>query len=456
MPPTPPPLPAILAKKPRLLDSSCVNGNALEQERLETSPQRRKDGPQRAFECRNLIRETVGELNLQYGPATLDLSVGDPTKFGGTFSVPKPLREAIVNVIESGKYDGYGPAIGDESCRKALALRYNVDFNRVAITSGCSMAIDISLRSLAGEDDIVLVPVPGFPLYETLLKLNGVSYVRYQLNSDNDWKVDIDSFAHIVPVVDRSRVKAIIVCNPSNPTGSVYEEVHLREILVKSKLLFPNAVVIADQVYEDVIFDNESRFIDMGPLGIDLQVPVVSVSGLAKGFHAPGWRMGWIISYDAPGFDLTRFRKGVQNISNTNMGASTIIQHAVRLVLTSEKAQAEMRTFRSTTDEALRTSTAVFMKGLNEIEGMQVAKPKGAMYIFFKFPGSGNSKDLCIQLLKSEGLLLLPGDACFGSPPGFVRALVAIPVDVAQDAVTRITRFCELSLHASSLSRSND
>jgi tyrosine aminotransferase len=436
----PPPHPATETKRIKLSPAPSPKPDL-----VDSQPQ--KSGPQRALECRNLIRETIAELVSKHGSATLDLSVGDPTKYGGTFSVPVPLRDALCQVVMGGKHDGYTHSIGDESVRRAIGNHYEVDFTKIAVTSGCSMALDLSLRALAGQEDSVLVPVPGFPLYETLLKLNGVNIIRYRLDPDNNWNVDVDSFAQIAgsPEARLRPIKAVIVCNPSNPTGSVYTEAHLRAVLSSCKANFPQAVVIADQVYEDVVFDLDSSFVDMGKLGLELQLPTVSVSGLAKGYHAPGWRMGWIICYDN-NRELENFRKRVQNLSNTVMGASTIIQQALRIVL--NERQAEMREFRTRTDEALRESTRIFTEGLAKIPGVHVSKPKGAMYIFFKLPAADDadqevsSIDTCVSLLQTERLLLLPGDACFGAPKGYIRALIAVPPEIAQDAVNRITKFC--------------
>ena len=140
-----------------------------------------RKGPELALESRNLIRETIYELNLVSPPTSkrVDLSLGDPTKFGGVFSIAEPLKKAMIDTVNSSCADGYAFALGMEKARKAIASRYeSVDFNDVAITSGCSSALDITFRSLVGFGDSVLVPAPGFPLYETLLKLNDGEFIR--------------------------------------------------------------------------------------------------------------------------------------------------------------------------------------------------------------------------------------------------------------------------------------
>jgi len=391
------------------------------------------------MECRNLIRELIAELLIKYPAPTLDLSVGDPTKFGGIFGAPDMLRNAMVEVVTKERVDGYAISIGDESCRRAVAKRYGVEWQKLQITAGCSSSIDLTFRAYVGEDDIVLVPVPGFPLYETLLKLNQVPYARYTLNPHDDWKVDVESMINAVRNEDKHKVKMVLVCNPSNPTGSVYPREHLHEVMTTVKTHFPNAVVLADQVYEDVVFEGE--FVDMGPMGIQMGLPTICVSSLAKGFHAPGWRMGWIISHDANG-ELDTFRKKIQQLSNTTMGAASIIQHAFKKVITEHMD--EVREFRAKASEALQLAVKVFADGLESIEGVEVSRPKGAMFIMFKLPfPEWSSLDACIEMLQTERLLLLPGDACFGAPKGFVRALVAVPPHVAEDAVRRIARFCE-------------
>jgi len=425
-----PPAPASVVKKARLSSSMSAEEDVV----IEM-----KSGPQRALESGNLIRDTVADLIATYGKPSLDLSVGDPTRFGGVYSVPRVFRQALANVVMEGKNDGYALSIGDESVRRAVGEKYGVsDFRKVLITSGCSHAIDLTFRALAGTGDSILVPIPGFPLYETLCKLNGINIIRYKLDPLNDWKVDVNSFAS---VLDKHSVKGVVVCNPSNPTGSVYEEAHLREVIKAIKQHFPQAVLIADQIYEDVVFDQKSRFVDMGPIGMELQVTTVSVSGLAKGYLCPGWRMGWIITFDR-NQELDLFRKRVWNMSNTNMGATTLLQHAFKYIL--DNCKEELKVFREQTNAALRESCDIFVEGLSTIPGVEVSVPKGAMYIFFKLPfAHKSSKEVCVELMKAEGLLLLPGDSCFGSPPGYARAMIAVPPQVAHDALARIKRFCE-------------
>ena len=135
-----------------------------------------------------------------------------------------------------------------------------------------------------------------------------VNIIRYDLDPLNDWKVKLECFTK---VPDKQNVKAVVICNPSNPTGSVYDKEHIENILNYVKLYFPKAVVIADQIYEDVVFDPGYRFIDMGPIGKRMSLPVVTLSGIAKGFHAPGWRLGWIVSFGMS----EEFKKRVHNLS---------------------------------------------------------------------------------------------------------------------------------------------
>lgn len=391
----------------------------------------------------NLIRAMLDELNPNNDKAVLNLSLGDPTAFGGAFAAFPAFTRALIRAAST--HSGYTAATGCPAAKQAIASKYQVDAADVIVTAGCSVALDFTLRCLAAPGDIVLVPVPGFPLYETLLKINRVRVVRYELCAENGWRVDCGAkFDALVPSHEAHLVKAVVVCNPSNPTGSVYDLEHLEDIVSAVKRNFFNAVLVADQIYEDVVF--ASTFHDLGPIGRRLGVPAVTLSGLSKGFHCPGWRMGWVVLFDNAPARLAEFKHRVYNLAGTNMGASTGIQYAAAQCITTNAN--EFAEFRSKSNALLAHSAQTFADGLLKAKGggVDMCVPQGAMYLFFRFRGalrSRSSFDVCKLLMSTQSLLLLPGDACFNSPQGYLRAFIAIPEEAAVEAVRKLLQFAE-------------
>lgn len=391
-------------------------------------------GTHRALASRNKIRETVAEMLVANGCAPeIDLTLGDPTKFGAPFEPPRILKSSLIDAINSNKFNSYGPAVGLDDSRKAIAsTRNGAKFADVLIAGGCSSAIDLVLRSLAGPGDTVLVPCPGFPLYESLLKANGIGFKRYNLDPDNNFMVDLNHLASLAPTTPR--IRAIFINNPANPSGTTFSLEHLHDIMkLIAEKFDPQAVVVADEIYENVVFSPTCKFYPMCDVARTYGVPIITVSGLSKGWCCPGWRVGWSIAHAPPSkpHALDDFLKASRQLAALSMGATTILQAVLPRLLqpTTEVDKAEIAKFRQITNTCLETCAQVFYDAMCKIPGIHPYRPTGAMYLFFrvdlaKFQMT-SSLEFCSRLLKDQGVMLLPGE-CFGLP-GFVRVSIAAP-----------------------------
>ena len=402
---------------------------------------------------RNLIRETIAEMLTQAGraKADVDLTLGDPTKFGAPFEVPRAFEDALVDAVRSRAHNGYVPAMGTEEARAAVAgTRRGASAGDVVVTSGCSAALEMALRALAGPGDVVAVPCPAFPLYETILEVLGVSEVRYALDpAGGDFLVDLASLAGAARAVPApARVKAVVFNNPSNPAGSVWPLEHLARVVDATRELFPDAVLLADEVYDEVVF-GRVPFHAMGVLAAERGVPAVTEGGVSKNWMAPGWRLGWLIAHDPAGRAgrLDEFRRTTRQLSAVTMGACTVMQAALPAVLAprSRETREELAQFRARTNDALRQGAAALARRLRAIDGVGVHAPQGAMYMFAtldlaKLGGFQSARELCQALLEREGLLLLPGE-CFRAPFPCIRISIAVPEHVLMDAADRLARF---------------
>jgi tyrosine aminotransferase len=161
--------------------------------------------------------------------------------------------EAVVKKLYSGTANGYTPSIGTIEARKAVASFYarpNCKFNEtdVILASGCSDALNICIGGLADAGENILIPSPGFSLYETLASSKGISVKFYTLNPQKNWEIDLDSLESCID----ENTRAIILNNPSNPCGSVYSKSHLLDIIsVAEKHGLP---IISDEIYADMVF----------------------------------------------------------------------------------------------------------------------------------------------------------------------------------------------------------
>lgn len=207
---------------------------------------------------------------------------------------PETCIDACIESLGSFKFNGYPPSNGYEFAREAVAESYSLPSapltaKDVIICSGCSGALDIAITAIANEGQNILLPRPGFSLYQTLAESKGIECRYYNLLPDQYWQVDL---AHLESLVD-DKTAAILVNNPSNPCGSVFSKEHILQVLsTANKLCLP---IIADEIYADMSFAPH-QYISFATLSET--VPILSVGGIAKRYLVPGWRVGWILIHD--------------------------------------------------------------------------------------------------------------------------------------------------------------
>jgi len=313
----------------------------------------------------------------------------------------------------------------------------------VIITCGCSGALDFAIGVLLSPGQKILLPRPGFPLYETLAKSKGVNVGHYDLNPDKQWEVDL---ASLEACMDDS-VAAILVNNPSNPCGSVFTKEHLQAILeVADKYKVP---IIADEIYGNMTFPG-SQFTPIASL--TTTVPVLAVGGIAKEFLVPGWRVGWVLVHDRQGL-FEEVRSGLFRMSQLILGANSLIQSALPALLTPAEGSADhaaLQAFKADTMHQLYGNACIVAEGLAAIKGVTPIVPQGAMYVMIRIDADQlvdikDDVEFCQKLLTEESVFMLPGQ-CFGMP-NYARVVFSAPADKLRVAVARIEAFCKA--HAS-------
>jgi len=274
------------------------------------------------------------------------LSLGDPCGYGNLFC-PDTLVEALVKAARAKQNNGYIDSTGTKAARTAIAKYHsnaNVQYadKDVIMGSGCSGTLEIAITGLLDEGTNMLVPQPGFPLYEVIADSHGASVKKYRLLAEKGWESDLE---HMESLID-ANTRCILINNPSNPCGSVFTKEHLQGILkIAERHHLP---IIADEIYGRMTFEG----FEMHPMAeLSKTVPILTTSGLAKEFIVPGWRVGWLLIHDPVGaFD--DLRKGLHNLSQIIIGANSIVQAAVPAVLdpvAGSKEEAELVAFISST-----------------------------------------------------------------------------------------------------------
>jgi len=387
----------------------------------------------------NPIRNILETMTLTPNPEKkmISLSIGDPTVFGN-LKPAKNVVEAIGLGVNSGKCNGYAPSTGYVEARQAVAehIGDGISSDDVILCSGCSCSLDLCISAVANPGQNILVPRPGFPLYTTLANGLGIKTKEYNLLPEQDWQVDLD---HMESMIDENTV-AILVNNPSNPCGSVFDEDHLTEILKIAEEYC--LLIIADEIYEHFVFNGSEK--SYTPIAkLSKNVPVLSCGGLTKRYLVPGWRLGWITLHDRNGiFQESGIRKGLHSLSQRIIGANTIVQGALPSILKDTPAS-----FFNETLDIIEANAKLSFEKLSQIPGLRPVMPSGAMYMMVGIDRAGFSKDFSNDLeiveamVTEQSVFCLPGK-CFNIP-NFFRIVLTVPGNLMAEACDRIAEFCE-------------
>ncbi|KAK9688071.1 hypothetical protein K7432_014536 [Basidiobolus ranarum] len=384
----------------------------------------------------NPIRRIVDNLKVAPHPqkAVISLALGDPTIFGN-FKIDESCIDAVISKFRAHTSNGYGPSTGLQVARDAIAQKYATKTSPltpedVIIASGASGALELAIGAIADEGQNILLPCPGFSVYETLAGPKKIQCRYYNLNPERSWEIDIE---HMKSLIDENTA-AIIINNPSNPCGSVFSESHLKDILaVCDEYHLP---LISDEIYGDMVFTGH-KFTPIAALTDS--VPVLTVGGLAKRYLVPGWRVGWVLIHDRNEI-LSDVREGLVSLSQMIIGANTVIQAALPEIL-----HKTPENFYDETNKQVEENALLCAELLSKIPGLQVVKPQGAMYMMVaikpeEFKDIKDDVVFSEKLLGEESVIVLPAQ-CF-KYPNYIRLVITPPKERLIEACERIENFC--------------
>jgi alanine-synthesizing transaminase len=356
------------------------------------------------------------------------LNTGDPVAFG--FRTPGHLIEAVHQSVRDGE-NGYGPSVGLLPAREAIAAEnrsrgWPIDADRIVLSAGSSEGIDFALTALADAGDDVLVPLPTYPLYTAVIHKIGAHQICYRTDPRNGWQPDPDEIRRLIT----PRTKALVVNDPNNPTGAAYSTSIRRELL---RIVDQHGMaMIADEIYQDVAYDGP-----VAPIGaLDPDAPVISLSGLSKGYLAPGWRMGWVAV--GGGDRLKDVLAAITRLAEGRLCSTIPMQRAIAPALTGDRSHQEL--FRT----ALRERAALVHQRANAIEGISSTMPRAAFYAMPKvdLPPGKTDADFIVELVHATGVLCVHGSG-FGMDPseGYFRMVTLAPLPQLNEIWDAITGF---------------
>ena len=367
------------------------------------------------------------------GQKVLKLNIGNPAAFG--FDMPEDMHKDIIRNLYSAQ--GYCDSKGLYSARVAVYQHYqqrglfNLDVDNIYIGNGVSELIQMTTQALLDNDDEVLIPAPDYPLWTASVKLAGGNPVHYLCDEEQDWFPDIADIKSKIT----SKTKALVLINPNNPTGAVYSDDLLMELINiarENKLL-----LLSDEIYEKILYDGISHS-SIGALCDD--VPIITFNGLAKTYRAAGLRMGWMVLSGRTSMmeDLSR---GLDMLASMRLCANVPAQYAIQQALGGVQSIDNL----INPGGRLYVQRDIAWRGLNAIDGISCKKPKGALYAFAKVDTAHfnikNDERMILDLLKAEKILLVHGRAFNWPDPDHFRLVFLPNKDDLTEAMSKMQRF---------------
>ncbi len=352
------------------------------------------------------------------GVEILKLNIGNPAPFH--FTAPDEIiQDMIYNLREA---EGYSDSKGIFSARKAI-MQYsqikqlpNVGLQDIYTGNGVSELITMAMQGLLDNGDEILVPAPDYPLWTAAVTLAGGNAVHYMCDEQNEWNPDIEDMRKKIT----KKTKGIVIINPNNPTGALYSEEILKEIVQVARE--NELILFSDEIYDRLVMDG-LKHISIASLAPD--VPCVTFNGLSKSHRIAGFRCGWMcISGDKK--RIKGYIEGLNLLSSMRLCSNVPAQQIIQTALGGYQSS----------DELLQPGGRIYAQreciynALCDIDGVSVMKPKAAFYIFpkldkYKF----NIKDdeqFVLDFLRKKKILLVHGRAFHYPEPDHVR-IVYLP-----------------------------
>lgn len=372
------------------------------------------------------MSQKSAELKAQ-GIDVINLSVGEPD-----FNTPKHIKEAAVRAIDD-NFSFYSPVPGYMSLRKAIAEKLShenglsFEPSQIVVGNGAKHALCNVIMATVNPGDEVIIPTPAWVSYIEMVKLAEGRAVLVPAGLDTNFKITPAQLE--AAITDRTR--AIILCSPSNPTGSVYSSDELKAI-VDVLECHPQVLVIADEIYEHIIY-GDLKFTSLASFPAIADRTVV-INGVSKAYAMTGWRIGYIAAPLAIAKAVTKLQ------GQMTSGASSIAQKAAEAAYTGpQECVEEMR-------QAFERRRDLIYGLAQEIPGWKVAKPAGAFYLFPDVSALigkeadgvriNTSGDYVFYLLDKANVSTVDGDAFCA--PGYIRLSYATSDDNIREAMARI------------------
>jgi len=386
------------------------------------------------YDIRGPVLQKAKQME-EEGHRIIKLNIGNLASFG--FDSPEEVQLDMIRNLPNAA--GYSDSKGIFAARKAI-MHYTqqkgikgVTLEDIYVGNGVSELIVMAMNALLDNGDEVLVPAPDYPLWTAAISLSGGTPVHYLCDEANDWLPDLDDIRAKVNV----HTKAIVLINPNNPTGALYPDWLLKEIIAIARE--NDLIIYADEVYDKVLYEGVQH---TSVAALSEDVLTITFNGLSKNYRSCGYRAGWLVVSG----DKSRagdYIEGLNMLASMRLCANVPGQYGIQTALGGYQSIYDL----VGENGRLRRQRDLAHALINAIPGVSCVKPKATLYMFPRLdPEIYPIKDdqaFIAELLEKERVLLVQGTGFNWPSPDHFR-LVFLPYeDDLRDAIGRVARFLE-------------
>jgi alanine-synthesizing transaminase len=386
------------------------------------------------YDIRGPIMDRARQME-EEGQKIIKLNIGNLAVFG--FDAPEEIQQDMIRNLPNSS--GYSDSKGIFSARKAVMHETQkqdikgVTLDDIYLGNGASELIVMATNALLDNGDELLLPAPDYPLWTAAASLSGGTPVHYQCDEVNGWMPNLDDIrAKITP-----RTKGIVVINPNNPTGALYADALLLEIVTIARE--HGLVIFADEVYDKVLYDGV-KHTALGSLSND--VLTLTFNSLSKSYRSCGYRAGWmVVSGDKrPAKD---YIEGLNMLSNMRLCANVPGQYAIQTALGGYQSIDDL----VCEGGRLRRQRDLAYSLITAIPGVTCVKPSAALYMFPRLDPKvypiEDDQQFFLELLQETRVMLVQGSGFNWSAPDHFRIVFLPHEDDLREAISRIAHFLE-------------
>ena len=386
------------------------------------------------YDIRGPVLQKAKQME-EEGHKIIKLNIGNLAAFG--FDSPEEIQQDIIRNLPNAA--GYTDSKGIFAARKAI-MHYcqqkkikGVTLEDIYVGNGVSELIVMAMNALLDGGDEVLVPAPDYPLWTAGISLSGGTPKHYLCDENNGWLPDVDDIrSKITP-----NTKAIVIINPNNPTGALYPDELLKEIIEIARQ--HHLIIYSDEVYDKVLYDGNTH---TAIASLSEDVLTITFNGLSKNYRSCGYRAGWLVVSG----DKRRAKdyiEGLDMLASMRLCANAPGQHGIQTALGGYQSIDDL----VAPSGRMCRQRDVAHELISAIPGVTCVKPKATLYMFPKLDPKmypiENDQDFIAELLQEEKVLLVQGTGFNWPNPDHFRLVFLPHEDDLKEAIGRIARFLE-------------